>query len=275
MRTVFHCKLVNAVFGDPALYVSMRHERRAFLFDLGQIDALTPREILALSDVFVTHCHIDHFIGFDRLLRVCLGRPNRVRMFGPPGFVDNVACRLGGYLWNLAERYDEGLELEVMEIDDEATRTVTFRLVDAFRPSSERVATRPDGLILDEDLLCVESSVLDHKTPCLGFSLSQKQHIGIKKNRLSELGLPVGKWLHDVKAAILAELPKDTVYEPVPGKFITLGELEERCLVFRPGQRLAYVTDIGFTDDNIARVERLARDVDTLYIESSFRASDV
>ena len=67
-------KLVNGGFGDPALYLQCVWEKRALLFDLGQITALRPGEILRVSDVFVTHTHIDHFIGFDHLLRVMLNR---------------------------------------------------------------------------------------------------------------------------------------------------------------------------------------------------------
>jgi ribonuclease Z len=79
---------VNDRFGDPALYVDFLLEKRAMLFDLGDIHALPGRNILRLTDVFVSHAHIDHFIGFDHLLRLLVGRNKRLRLYGPAGFID-------------------------------------------------------------------------------------------------------------------------------------------------------------------------------------------
>ena len=90
MTPIFSAELVNGPFGDPTLYLDWRFEGRALLFDLGDLGALAPRKILRVSDVFVSHTHMDHFAGFDRLLRLCLGRETAVRLYGPPGFIDRV-----------------------------------------------------------------------------------------------------------------------------------------------------------------------------------------
>ncbi|RLC06384.1 MAG: hypothetical protein DRH90_03480 [Deltaproteobacteria bacterium] len=75
------------------------------MFDLGDIHALSTRDILKLTDVFVTHTHMDHFAGFDRLLRIFLGREKQLHLFGPQGFIRNVEGKLGGYQWNLAKNF--------------------------------------------------------------------------------------------------------------------------------------------------------------------------
>ena len=105
MRPKFHPSLVNDRFGDPALFIDFLQERRAILFDLGDIHTLSPRQILRLSDVFVSHTHIDHFIGFDRLLRVLVGRDREVRLYGPTGFIDRVEAKLAAYTWDLVDRF--------------------------------------------------------------------------------------------------------------------------------------------------------------------------
>src|SRR5215471_18172909 len=70
MRPLLHPTLINGRSGDPALYVETLFEQRALLFDLGDITALPPRKILRLEHVFVSHAHIDHFVGFDLVLVV-------------------------------------------------------------------------------------------------------------------------------------------------------------------------------------------------------------
>src|SRR5690348_18316676 len=115
MRRLFEPRLTNEAFGDPGIYVDFRDERRALLFDVGDIDALTPRKLMRLSDVFVTHAHMDHFAGFDRLLAVILGRKPSLTLMGGPGFIDQVEHKLRAYTWNVLYRYDE-LVLDVCEI---------------------------------------------------------------------------------------------------------------------------------------------------------------
>ena len=112
MRPIFQPRLVNEPFSDPALYVDVLFDRRALLFDLGDITALPPRKVLRTSHVFVTHTHMDHFVGFDRLLRICLGRLRPLKLFGPAGFMDRGEHRLASYTWNLVENYSVDLAID-------------------------------------------------------------------------------------------------------------------------------------------------------------------
>jgi ribonuclease Z len=116
MRCLFEARPVNDAFGDPGLYVDFRDERRALLFDLGDISVLPPRKLMRLSHVFVTHTHMDHFSGFDHLLRVVLGRKARVILFGGPEFAAQVEHKLRAYTWNVVHRYEVELVIDACEI---------------------------------------------------------------------------------------------------------------------------------------------------------------
>ncbi|TAK80375.1 MAG: MBL fold metallo-hydrolase [Betaproteobacteria bacterium] len=270
MRPIVSAALVNGEFGDPALYLDFRDEKRALLFDLGELGALLPKKILRLSDVFVSHAHMDHFAGLDRLVRVCLGRGSVLRLYGPPGFRDRVEHKLGAYTWNLAERYPGDFTLLAHEIEgDGRVRKAQFRSQANFVRENLADALSPGGLLLDEPRFRVRAAFLDHGIPCLGFALEEKTHVNVWKNRLAEMGLPVGPWLNDLKRAVAEGLPDDA---PIHGR--ALGELKARALQIAPGQKIAYVTDIVYHAENEARVARLAADADLLFIESVFLSSE-
>src|SRR5688572_14349797 len=116
MRPTLHPRLVNGRFGDPGLFVEMLHRREALLFDLGDLSPLSARDLLRVSHVFVTHAHMDHFVGFDALLRVNVGRDRTIRLAGPAGFADRVWHKLQAYQWDLVERYAADLVFEVTEL---------------------------------------------------------------------------------------------------------------------------------------------------------------
>jgi len=281
VRAIIAAELVNGTFGDPTLYLDFRDEKRALLFDVGDIGALPPRKILRVSDVFVSHAHMDHFAGLDRLLRVCLGRHEGVRLYGPSGFLERVEHKLAAYSWNLAERYPGDFALTAHEATPEwGMRRARFRSGAAFRREELSDAEAPEGVLLDEPRFRVRAAFLDHGIPCLGFALEEKVHVNVLKNRLTEIGLAPGHWLNDLKRAIAENAPGDT---PIRAWWRDRNGEHEHVLGLRdllpavhiePGHKLAYVTDIRYTADNEARVARLAADADLLYIESVFLSAE-
>ena len=282
MKPLFHPALINDPFGDPGLYVDCLFEKRALLFDLGDLRALAPRKIQRVSDVFVSHAHMDHFFGFDWLFRICLGRERRMRIYGPPGFLAQLEGKLAAYTWNLVARYDTDFTLEATEIHrDDRARCACFRCHNAFRRENEHELAIDDGILLDEPAFRVRCRLLDHGTPCLGFALEEKQHVNVWKDRLDALGFPTGAWLRELKQAVLAGQPDSTpfrVWWKAQGvlheKWLPLGELRQRILEIVPGQKIAYITDVAYHADNVAHIGALAARVDLLFIEAPFLAAD-
>jgi ribonuclease Z len=280
MRPLLHPTLVNGRSGDPALYIETLFEKRAILFDLGDIAALPARKILRLEQVFVSHTHIDHFVGFDRLLRLNVGREKQIALCGPAGFIDDVGHKLHGYLWNLAESYACDLVLVVTEIDAAlATRTVRFRLKATFAAEELGRGRLIDGIVHSEPAFHVSAAVLDHGTPVLGFALEEAAHANVWKNRLEERQLPVGAWLSALKRAVVEERPDDfsigieAIGHEGAARKMPLGELRDLVTV-TPGQRIAYVTDVADTPANRAAIAALARGADILFIEAAFAKED-
>lgn len=281
MRPLFEPATVNDVFGDPGLYVDFRDERRALLFDLGDLSALPPRKLLRISDVFVTHAHLDHFVGFDHWLRVVLGRKELARLYGGPGFVAQVEHKLAAYTWNVVHRYDVPLALEAHELaPDGGGRRARFSSLHRFAREGD-APWAPDGdVLLAEPRFRVRTAFLDHDIACLAFALEESVHVNVWKNRLAELDLPTGPWLRAAKAALLAGSPDET---PIDVRWNDhLGVHHERrplgalrhVFELVPGRRIGYVTDLRCTEANLRSLEALLAGVDVLFIESVFLHAD-
>jgi ribonuclease Z len=280
MRPILHPSLVNGRSGDPALYIETLFERRAILFDLGDVTALSPRKIQRLEHVFVSHAHMDHFIGFDRLLRLLVGREKKINLYGPGGFIDHVHHKLLAYHWNLVDRYVCDLVFVVTEIESSlATRTVRFCLKSAFAEEAVNSGRIVDGVVHSEPTFRVSAAILEHRTPCLGFAIEEAAHVNIWKNRLAQMGLPVGPWLRELKRAVTENMP-DHYPIRISARPMTsdMGEVQlgalRAVLTVTPGQKIAYVTDAADTPANRKAIIALIQDADLLFIEAAFAEAD-
>lgn len=276
MRPTFHPRLFNDPFEDPGLFVPFLFQRRAFLFDLGDLSALSPRDLLKVSHIFVTHTHMDHFIGFDQILRLLLGRNKTLTLFGPKGFLRHVAGKLSGYSWDLVKNYSDSLTLEVTEVTESHRITCTFACRDGFLPGQRR--THPfSGTLLEEPTLTVTTALFDHSIPCLGFSMKERFHVNVKKEALRAMGLEVGPWLKAFKDALFAFRDPATPFTVPKGEKplqFSLGALADRIAMITPGQKIAYIADIGYSPANEQKAVDLAKDADHLFIEAPFLERD-
>jgi ribonuclease Z len=275
MRPLLHPRLLNGRSGDPALYVETLFESRALLFDLGDITPLTPRNIQRLEHIFVSHTHIDHFFGFDRLLRVLVGRDKTVNLYGPPDFIEHVHHKLHAYRWNLVDRYPCDLVFDVTEIDASlACRAARFRLKNAFAHEPLGGHTLDEAVVYGEPAFRVSTAVLEHRTPCLAFAMQESAHVNIWKNRLAEMNLPVGPWLQELKRAVTEGQPDDYPIETPVGQPMPLERLRH-VVTITPGQKITYVTDVADSASNRKAIIDLAKDADILFIEAAFADADM
>ena len=281
MNPSFSSYLVNDCFGDPGLYVEVRWSKRALLFDLGQNDVLGSSRLLRANDLFVSHTHMDHFIGFDAVVRVALGRGKTLRLYGPPGLIDNVNGKLRGYTWNLVDGYP--LTIEVREFNRQEVRQATFHAAQGFVASP--TTSHPLSIdartelftVLEDPMFTVRAVALNHRIPSFAYALEERFHVNVNKQKLHEAGLPVGGWLKDVKQYLWEGKPDDLRFTAVlfdehrrMEREFVLGEFASQFLTISKGQKLAYVVDTRYDEDNEARIVALAKHADVLYCESPY-----
>ena len=144
--------LINDPFSDPGLFIDFRFGRRALLFDLGELSPLPPRQLLRVSHAFVSHAHMDHFAGFDRLLRVCLHRAMPLHLVGPTGFADRVEHKLKAYTLNLLDEQPLDFLITAAEFAEAGVeRMCAFHALEAFRRRELSPVQLVAGTLLDED----------------------------------------------------------------------------------------------------------------------------
>jgi len=282
MKPAFHPRLINDAFSDPGLFIPFMFQRRALLFDLGDLSRLSVRELLKISHIFVTHMHMDHFIGFDQLLRLLLGRDKEIHLFGPTGFLDKVEAKLDSYTWNLIEEYENTLVIKATEIQPDQAFVRTYTSSNRFRPVGTQMEYSFTGSLLSEKSCSVDAVILDHKIDCLGLSVKEHFSVNIIKEGLEGLGLPVGPWLREFKDALyegrdgserFAVLWRDQDKVPREKEF-TIGELTERIARISPGQKITYIADMIGSPENIDKAVHLAVDSQHLFIEAPFLDRD-
>jgi ribonuclease Z len=275
MRPSFCPRLVNGPFGDPGLYIPFGFQNRAIMFDLGDISALSSKNILKISHIFVTHTHMDHFTGFDRLLRLMIGRKKTLYLYGPQGFIDNVEGKLAGYTWNLVNNYTDSLTLEIVEIQADKIIRQRFACKDMFKGQRKSTHSPFRSRILEESDISIDTALLDHGIPCLGFTINERFHINILKNGLAAMKLRPGPWLQVFKNSIYEDVKPSFRIQAESeneGKYVSvqLSELIDKIAMITPGQKVCYVADVAYNKTNIERIVNLAENSDHLFIEAAF-----
>ncbi len=277
MRPALHPRLINGPFDDPGLFIPFLFENRAVMFDLGDIHSISTKDILKISHAFITHTHMDHFVGFERLLRLFLGREKHLSLYGPEGFIKNVEGKLAGYSWNLVNNFQNQFVLHITEVRPKHLLTSQYICQEGFAPSGQTPDKQPfTGVLLDEHGLSVSTVQLDHGIPCLGFSIKERFHINILKDNLKSLGLDVGPWIRDFKQALYKEVDLDAPFKieygkknPKKSQFV-LGELKDKIALITTGQKITYIVDVAYSDANAKKIVEFAKDSDHLFIEAAF-----
>jgi ribonuclease Z len=278
MQSNFLPKLINDPLGDPGMMVEFLCEHRALQFDLGDLSLISNSDLLKISHIFISHTHIDHFIGFDRLLRVIFGKGKTIYLYGPENFIENVAGKLAGFTWNLIDRYDESITIEVIEVHSDRLVKAKFIAAERFKKTEQKEETYTGGILVDEDGFTVRTAILEHRVPCLGFALKEKYHLNINKERLEEMNFLSGSWLNKLKEDIYDE-KSDTSLIKVPtrdNKVLekSLGQLKEELVMISPGQKISYIVDTVYNESNKRDIVDLVKDSDIFFCESPFLAEE-
>ena len=268
MVHIFQPKLINPPYKDPGLFISLFGKKYSYLIDAGDLSKLSNKDILKIDKLFITHTHMDHFYGFDRILRTFLGKEKHLKVFGPKNIIKNINGKLQGYTWNLVENYNTDFTVEVFEILNTKIKKAVFKCKKKFKLEEKEPVNIYKNIIVKEDDHIVRGIVLDHKTPSISYILEENFHINILKTMLEKYNLPTGKWLTYLKDCIYNNKLNEVI--EIEDKKFHVKELMDNITKITPGQKVTYITDIVFSRNNIRKLKQHIGNTTFLYIEASF-----
>lgn len=268
------------LFDDPLLYLKVRPFGRALLFDCGQLHHLAKRVIRSLDAVFITHAHMDHFMGIEHLTRSIHVAPRTLEIFGPPGIAGKLQHKLQAYDWNLAEPFWGSYR--VHEYSGKSLRTYLFAGPEGFACREEEAGAVEDGVIYCNRWLRVRSVLCEHKIPVLAFRIEETESFRLDDARIAAENLVKGEWLRELNLRqttgklgrkplrILRRQDNAVVEEQVEDL-----ALYRRLRSSAAPASIGYLTDVGYTEENLARVRQLFTGLTLLVCECTFLAEDV
>jgi ribonuclease Z len=266
-RTISEIRLVNGSTGDPALFVDYPGRDDALLFDAGDNGSLGMDRLGDLGVVFISHHHVDHFIGLDRIVRANLDRDKTLRVFGPEGTIRKVYDRIKSYEYPFFPFQKVVLEVTELLIG----RRLTARLECAQRFPEPEVEESPwDGPVIfaTEDLE-VEAAHVDHTVPCLAFALVERPGYHPDPARLAGGPLRPGAWIARA-LKLLREGASGSTPVAIDGGRFSLAALRDMYFVEAEGSRIAYVTDTAWNIASRPALLRLAHGARRLYCDSFY-----
>ena len=270
----------SGLLDDPVLYIRIRPLGKALLCDCGQIHHLAKRVLKSVDALFISHAHMDHFMGLDTFIRNNHVSPRTIDIYGPPGIAGKTARKLAGYDWNLTE--PSWCSLRVHEVSSDRTLTFSLPGAEGFPCRLTGEEPRPDTTIYSNDFLEVAAELCEHKIPSLIFRITERPSFCVDETRMAQAGLVGGDWLRSLKKRFYGGL---TDQEPLTvlrrqGENIREERTTDVRALYEAIRReekpagIGYLTDIGASPENLAKALSLLRGVTLLVCECSFLAEN-
>lgn len=264
--------MVNPLEEDPYVYIEKSEIKESYLFDCGIRVRGNYRKIKRLWGICISHAHIDHFVGFDHMIRSLLSDDKEIHIFGPRGIIDKIQGKLTAYDWDRA--YDQNLILYVTELRESVSFRQTFVCKNQFKSAQLESFPTPQ-YIRKTDADEVRFAFADHGgSPCLAFALRINDRWKVNKDKLQALHLDDGPWV----GKLLASKKNNTALESsIIINDVTYSSefLTHELLYSSPGSKIAYVTDTRVDSSVRSGILQLVERADILVCEGTFLTQDI
>lgn len=266
-RAFSEIRLINGSIGDPVLYIDYPGTDNALQFDAGELGSVDLKWLSDLEAVFLTHHHIDHFVGFDRIIRANIDQDKTLHIFGPEGTIRKIYDRIKSYEFQYFPF--QKIIMHVHELIDGIIRSALLECTRRF-PEPEVTEEAWSGRIIYENAhLSVEAVPAEHTVPCFSYALVEKSGYHPDPEKLAKGLLRPGPWVQEALQLLRGGKPRNTVLEIHGGKF-PLGVLGDQYFAKSRGSKVAYITDTAWSDTTREPLTQLAKGAWRLYCDSYY-----
>src|SRR6266540_3130291 len=242
---------------DPLLLINIRPLGRSILFDCGQIHHFAKRVVKSLDAIFISHTHMDHFMGLDTIIRNVHVSPRTIHLYGPPGIARKTENKLAGYEWNLTE--PTWCSIVIHEIFPSSVKTFSCKGSEGFVCHCLEEIARHDSIIYQNNFLTVEAKICDHRIPALIFKITESAPFLIDEAKIDRYGLVKGTWMKMLKSLFYRNqlqgaalsVRRRTAEGMEKEETFDAAVLYESIKLEAQEASIGYITDVGFTDDNV------------------------
>jgi len=272
----------SGLLDDPVLLIRIKPTGRCLMFDCGQIHHLAKRNFTHLDAVFISHAHMDHWMGIDNVIRHLIATNRTIELFGPAGLIGKMEHKLAGYDWNLVEDY--WCSFRVHEIHPQQIKRALFSGAKGFQRQDLPPLLRSERLIYQTAQCRVYAEICQHDIASIIYRVSEKPAFRIDTERLQACGLTPGPWLSALKRYYFAPPTAEGATEPTAERISVAPthpfagkdprQLLRQLLIPMPAPALGYISDMEFSARNVETIRAFMGAVDLLFCECTYLAQD-
>lgn len=260
-------ELKSRIDEDICLMFQPENYARKYLCDCGFASGITVADCHDIEAIFVSHTHIDHFIGFNLVVRHQLAIGRRVVVCGPEGLGLNVQAQLRSFNWNLLAVDDKAVWYEVREIHG-GNQIVVYELRSPVW-ELKKVATYQSEVVFENEAFTARYTRLMHGITTIAYLFSEPDKL---KLNAENMPYPAGKWVKSLKNAYLNGLENEDI-EVNPLLKVPAKELFY-LLSKEPGFKLGYIMDHRICEENHQNIKTLFVGADLVYMEAYYREEE-
>lgn len=260
-------RLVNGSIGDPVLYLDYPGATNAILFDAGDNAALSLKELGDLECVFITHHHVDHFIGLDRIIRANIDQDKVLHLFGPPGTIQKAYDRIKSYEYSFFPF--QMIRVKITELHAGFVRSGLLECTKKFPEPTLVDEPWAGGVCYQTPHFSVQAVPVEHTVPCFAYALTESSGYHPDPAKIARGSLRPGGWIAEVLNQLRSGTSLDSRLS-VGGGSYTLGGLAEEFFTQTTGAKIVFITDTLYSEAVQPSLVKLAKGATRLYCDSFY-----